>query len=229
MSRKYKFHDQEKLYFVTYTVVNWIDLFTKTAYKDVLIKSLEHCIEQKGLEIYAWCLMTNHVHLIIGTHGDSMEDILRDHKKHTSKELLRTIQNSTSESRRDWILAQFLKAGRANSNNTNYQLWQQHNKPMELYSAEVMYQKLDYIHNNPVKAGFVDRPEHWLYSSANDYCGQPGLLGGGCRSLRWGCGTSPGYASGTSRRRTRLPDILAPAMSRRCTGPPLHIAPAMDP
>jgi REP element-mobilizing transposase RayT len=178
MSRKYKFHDQEKLYFVTYTAIKWIDLFTKKAYRDIIVASLDHCISKKGLEVYAWCIMTNHVHLIIGTHGNNMEDILRDHKKHTSLELLKSVQNNQSESRRDWMLEQFLKAGQANSNNTHYQLWQQHNKPMELYSADVLYQKLDYIHNNPVKAGFVDRAEDWVYSSARDYCGIPGLLHG---------------------------------------------------
>ena len=100
MSRRYKFHDQDRLYFVSYAVVNWIDLFTRNQYKDILLKSLKFCSEKKGLEIYAWVIMTNHVHLIIGTNGSKMEDILRDHKRHTSEELYKAIKTNTTESRR---------------------------------------------------------------------------------------------------------------------------------
>lgn len=166
MSRKYKIHSQDKIYFVTYTVVNWIDLFTQREYKDIILRSLEYCTEKKGLQIFSWCIMTNHVHLIIGTQGDKIENILRDHKKHTSEILIKTILNNPIESRKKWILSQFREAGQANSNNTHYQLWQQHNKPIEIYSHDVILNYVNYIHNNPVKAGFVYHPQDWLYSSA---------------------------------------------------------------
>jgi len=176
MSRRYKFHDQDRIYFVSYATVNWIDVFTRNIYKDIVLQSLRYCIAHKGLEVYAWVIMTNHIHLIIGTHGEKMEDVMRDHKRHTSEELLKAIQNNAQESRREWILQQFKAAGAANSNNTNYQLWQQSNKPIELYSEPVIYKYLDYLHNNPVIAGFVDKCEDWLYSSARDYEGGEGLL-----------------------------------------------------
>jgi putative transposase len=176
MSRKYKFQDQDKLYFVTYTLINWIDLFTRNIYKDIILNSLEHCVAKKGLEVYAWCIMTNHVHLIIGTHGNNMEHILRDHKSFTAEKLYFTIVKNTKESRRGWILQQMQAAGRENSNNTNYQVWQQHNKPIELYSHDVILKYLNYLHHNPVRAGFVEYAEDWLYSSAKDYAGKTGLL-----------------------------------------------------
>ena len=176
MSRKYKFYDQDKPYFVTYATVGWIDIFTRVEYKNILLDSLKFCCKNKGLKIYAWCIMTNHVHLIIGTEGDKMENILRDHKRHTSETIIKAIVDNPGESRKEWMLALFKTAGINNSNNTNYQFWQQHNKPIELYTEDVFYQKLEYIHNNPVKAGFVDRPENWLYSSACDYIGVKGLL-----------------------------------------------------
>ena len=75
MSRKYKFRDQDKLYFVSFAVVNWIDLFIRNEYKDVLLKSFEHCIKTKGLELYAYCIMTSHVHLIMGSNKEPMENI----------------------------------------------------------------------------------------------------------------------------------------------------------
>jgi len=104
MSTKYKFRDQQQLHFVTFAVVNWIDLFIRNEYKDILLDSWRYCIQHKGLELYGWCIMTSHVHMIIGSHGDSLEDIMRDMKKHTSSALKTAIKNHPSESRREWIL-----------------------------------------------------------------------------------------------------------------------------
>ena len=176
MSRKYKFHDQDRLYFVTYAVVDWVDVFTRNEYRNIVLDSLKYCCANKGLELYAWCLMTNHVHLVIGTRDKKMEDILRDHKSFTADALLKAIVNNKQESRREWMLSVFAAAGHANSNNANYQFWQQHNNPIELYSLPVITQKLDYIHKKPVNAGFVSHAEDWLYSSARDYACKPGLL-----------------------------------------------------
>lgn len=62
---RYKIADQNALYFVTFTVVNWIDVFTRRTYKIEVVNSLNYCIQQKGLKVYAWCLMSNHIHLIV--------------------------------------------------------------------------------------------------------------------------------------------------------------------
>lgn len=176
MSRKYKFHNQDQLYFVSYAVVDWIDVFIRNEYKDILLTSLKYCQKHKGLEIYAWCIMTSHVHLIIGSKGEPMQDILQGHKSVTSRTLKKAIQENPTESRKEWVLWQMERAGKKNSNNQDWQFWQQHNQPIELSTYKIMDQKLDYIHNNPVVAGFVDRPEDYLYSSARDYCGEKGLL-----------------------------------------------------
>ena len=101
MSSKYKFRDQEKLYFVTFAVVYWIDLFIRNEYKDIMLDSWRYCIANKGMELYGWCIMTSHVHLIIDTHGDKMEDIMRDMKRHTSEKLRAAIQQHPGESRKE--------------------------------------------------------------------------------------------------------------------------------
>jgi REP element-mobilizing transposase RayT len=176
MSSNYKFRNQECLYFVTFTVVKWLDVFTRREYKDIVVDSLKHCIEHKGLELYAWVIMSNHVHLIIGTHGKPMQDILRDVKKHTSKKITKAIAENMQESRREWLLNFFEREGKSNPNNEHYQFWQQGNHPIELYTNKVLDQKLDYIHINPVTAGWVDEPEHYLYSSARVYAGGKGLI-----------------------------------------------------
>ena len=176
MSRKYKILDQTILYFVSFAVVNWIDLFTRKQYKNILLDSLSYCQLKKGLEVYAWCIMTSHVHLIIGTHGNKMEDILRDLKSFTSRKLRLAIEENSGESRREWMLRMMYDTGFDNSNNRGFQLWQQHNHPIELSTNEMMDQRLHYTHYNPVEAGIVDVPEAYLYSSARDYAGEPGLL-----------------------------------------------------
>ena len=153
MSSNYKFHDQERPYFVTFTVVRWIDVFTRRAYKGIIVESLKYCIANKGLQLYAWVIMSNHVHLIMGTNNKPMQDILRDVKRHTSKSILNAISENIQESRRDWMLWFFEREGKRNPNNEQYQFWHQGSHPIELWSNEVMNQKLEYLHNNPVTAG----------------------------------------------------------------------------
>jgi REP-associated tyrosine transposase len=176
MSRNYKFWDQEKPYFISFATVNWIDVFTRTEYKNIIVDSINYCIEKKGLVVFAWVIMTNHIHMIIGTEGDKMENIIRDLKKNTSKLLIKTIKENTRESRSEWMLTLFKNAAQINSNNVNYQFWQQHNQPIELYNNYLIEQKLDYLHNNPVKAGIVFNACDYIYSSANDYAGENGFV-----------------------------------------------------
>jgi putative transposase len=176
MSRNYKIRDQSKVYFVSFATVNWIDVFIRREYKEIVTDSFKYCIANKGMELYAWCIMSSHVHLIIGSTGEKMEDILRDMKRHTSKKILKAIEENIQESRRDWMLWMFKRAGQHNPNNETYQFWQQNNHPIELFSNEVMQQKLDYIHNNPIEAGFVNEAHEYSYSSAIDYSGGKGLI-----------------------------------------------------
>ena len=177
MSTKYKFNDQSQLYFITFAVVGWIDLFIRNEYRQVLLDSWRYCQQHKGLQIYSWCIMTSHVHLIIGTGGDDMQNIVRDMKRHTSIALRKAITAHPAESRKEWMLKLMTEAGSVNSNNRGFQLWRQDNHPVELRTVQMLYQRLNYIHNNPVQAGFVERPEDYVYSSAKDYAGLPlGLL-----------------------------------------------------
>ena len=158
-------------------VIEWIDLFIRKEYKDVVVNSLKYCIEKKNLELYAWCIMTSHVHLIIGSSGNPLENIMRDLKRHTSEQLHQLIKRNSKESRREWLLQMMEKAGKENSNNCGFQLWQQHNHPILLANRQMMHQKLNYLHNNPVETAFVEKPEDWLYSSAKDYCtGKKGMI-----------------------------------------------------
>lgn len=175
MSRKYKIRDQNKLYFVTFTVINWIDIFIRDEYRNVFLDSVGYCQKNKGLEVYAWCIMTSHIHMILGSKGENkLEDIIRDLKSFTSRSIRKLIENKekVGESRREWISKMMRQAGLNNGNNKDFQFWQQHNNPIELSTNFLLDQKLEYIHKNPVEAGFVESPEMWFYSSAKDYYGK---------------------------------------------------------
>jgi REP element-mobilizing transposase RayT len=177
MSRKYKIRDQDKLYFFTFTVIHWLDVFTRNEYKDIFLDSLRYCQKNKGLEVWGYCIMTSHIHLILGRCGEpSLESIVRDIKKFTSVKIIEAIKNNTQESRRELFLWLFKRAGQRNNNNTRYQFWQQNNQPIELNTNKKLDTYLDYIHQNPVVAGIVLSPEDYLYSSAMNYSGRPESL-----------------------------------------------------
>jgi putative transposase len=176
MSRKYKFKNPEGIYFISFATVYWIDVFIRNEYKETLLESWRYCQEEKGLVIYAWIIMSSHVHMIISSKSNKPEDIIRDMKSYTSGKLKKATIEHPGESRKEWMLWMMERAGRKNSNNTNFQFWQQHNKPKELSDNKIMEQKLDYIHNNPVVEGIADNPEDYVYSSARDYCGSKGLI-----------------------------------------------------
>ena len=177
MSRNYKFHNPEALYFVSFAVVGWLDVFIRNEYKDLLIESFEFCQEKKGMEIHAWCIMTSQVHLIFrSVQGQNPELLLGDFKRFTSRSVIKAIQENTKESRKEFLLDYFKKEALKSSNTKNNQFWRHDNKPIELWSNEVIQQKINYIHNNPVEEGSVFRPEDYKYSSAIDYSGTKGLL-----------------------------------------------------
>lgn len=171
MGRKYKFNDHQKLHFVTFTVINWIDAFIRDEYRNTFYQSIKFCQENKQLEVYAYCIMTSHVHLIIGTETGNLSDIVRDLKSYTSRQIRHALEASDIESRKDWMLWMMKRQGLRNERNIDFQFWQQHSHPIELNTYQIAQQRLNYIHENPVAAGFVEKPEDWLHSSAADYQG----------------------------------------------------------
>ncbi|MEQ8478817.1 transposase [Fulvivirga sp.] len=175
MSEKYKFHNPEGLYFVTSTIVYWIDLFSRNEFKHIIVESLKYCQKEKGLTIHAWCLMSSHLHMIISAKNGDLASIIRDFKKHTSKRIIKEM-DLINESRKEWLLRAFKKSGEPLTRITNYKVWQDGNQPKEIVTNQFLDQKLDYIHHNPVENEIVEEPEHYLYSSARDYTGVKGLL-----------------------------------------------------
>ena len=172
---RYLISDQNAIYFLTFTIVGWIDVFTRKEYKLEIVDSLNYCISKKGLKVYAWCIMSNHIHLIAsGKEGYRLSDIIRDFKKYTAKSILRKIEVEP-ESRRAWMLNQFQFAGRNLNRIKKYKFWKDDNHAIELNST-MMDERLVYIHNNPIESMIVEEAEHYIFSSARDYAGIKGLV-----------------------------------------------------
>ncbi|MHC2992026.1 transposase [Pontibacter sp. HJ8] len=174
MSTKYKAHTPDGIYFITLTVVEWADVFTRREYCELICDSIMHCQQKKELTLYAWCIMTNHVHIICA--APELSNVMRDLKKYTSRFLLESIKANQKESRRNWLLWLFRSAGERSASHLEYQFWQLGGHYVELSTNEMKDQRLEYLHQNPVKAGFVEEPEQWYYSSARDYAGGKGRL-----------------------------------------------------
>ena len=162
-------------YFLTFTVVDWVDVFTRKIYRDIIIDSFKYCRINKGLKVGGYIIMPNHIHCILSAVKENLPDIIRDLKRHTASTILKAIQ-SPEESRRDWMMKRFEFAARSNIRNSDYQFWIHDNHPEELITGKFTNQKLNCIHMNPVRAGFVEKPEDWLYSSASNYLCQQSLL-----------------------------------------------------
>lgn len=175
MKEGYIIRDQEKVHFITATVVDWIDVFTRKVYRDCIIECLDFCIKNKGMVLYGYVIMSNHIHLIIQSSEGKLSDLVRDFKKFTAKQILEKIQLEP-ESRRKWMLERFQKATESHSRNKNYQFWQYGNHAEEIYTPEFMWSKLDYIHLNPVRAGIVEKASEYIYSSASNYVYGKGIL-----------------------------------------------------
>ncbi|MCZ2084333.1 MAG: transposase [Flavobacteriales bacterium] len=177
MSRNYKFHNPEGLYFISFAVVGWLDVFTRNEYKDLFLDSLRFCQKEKGFEIHAWCIMSSHVQLVFRSiKGQKPELLIGDLKRYTSKSIVKAIEENPRESRKQFLLEFFRKEGAKSSNVTHYQFWRHDNKPIELWSNRVIKQKIDYVHQNPVEAGLVYKAQDYIYSSARDYADEKGLL-----------------------------------------------------
>jgi REP element-mobilizing transposase RayT len=164
MPEAYRIYDQEGVYFVTFTVHQWADVFTRQLYVDILLDNLRFCQSEKGLKIYGWVVMSNHCHFIISTESVKLSDFIRDFKKHTAKMLFKAIEENEQESRRNWLKMLLKKDG-------NIWFWESGYHGEEVRTKPFFDTKLNYIHMNPVRAGWVEKEEEYLWSSCGEYYG----------------------------------------------------------
>ena len=162
MGFSYRVRDQQRAHFVTFTIHQWVDVFTRKIYADILIDSLHYCVQNKGLQIYAYVIMSNHCHLIIQASSGRLSDIIRDIKRHTAAKIIDAIKNNYRESRQSWLLY-LLKNGES------AWFWNEGYHGEEIRTRKFLLTKIRYIHLNPVRAGIVQKEEDYLLSSAADF------------------------------------------------------------
>jgi putative transposase len=154
------------LYYVTTTVVEWHYVFTGFPYFDVILDSVKFCVARKGLHLHAYVIMPNHAHYILSIDdGKGLSDVMRDFNTHTSREITRLLE---ADSRLE-LLQVLSDAASQDGRGNRYKVWQDGYHPIALGTPSFTAQKLNYLHNNPVRKGYVDRPELWRYSSARNY------------------------------------------------------------
>lgn len=164
MAFAYRVRDEGAVYFVTFTVHQWVDVFSRPCYRQILLDSLRYCQQHKGLDIFAWVLMSNHIHLIIRSRHESLIATIRDLKKFTAKKIVHAIESNQHESRKAWLLMTLRYCEKI-------WFWEEGYHGEEIYTPEFFETKLNYIHQNPVRNGLVEKPEDYLLSSAGDYLG----------------------------------------------------------
>lgn len=165
-------------YFLTLNTVNKIDLFVRPAYKQVIADALNHFVRTQGLNLYAWCLMSSHLHLVLRTKDAAAPAYFeRDFKKSTTPALLKTIEMEM-DLRRDWMLQRFEEYSRSLRRLEKFHLWQNCSSPLRIDHEQprLLMDRINHIHENPVREAIVDQPEAYLFSSARDYAGIRGLV-----------------------------------------------------
>ncbi|HPP76259.1 MAG TPA: transposase [Armatimonadota bacterium] len=162
MSQSYRVAEAGYPYFITSTVLHWISIFSRDDYFKVLVDSFNYCIKNKGLIVHAYVLMPNHFHAVLTQSEGKLSDVVRDMKRHTAK----TVGLKLEPDGRLMWLRSFHNAAKTPD---GIKLWKDEFHPEQIYSQKFFEQKVDYIHNNPVRAGYVVDPCYWKYSSAGFY------------------------------------------------------------
>jgi putative transposase len=163
MRSRYRVQEADRAHFITSTVINWIPIFTTPACCEILVQSLEYCRAHKELHVHAWVIMENHFHAIVA--APRLSAVIADWKKFTAQALIQQIERE----KRTWLLDLLRREKARYKAASRYQLWQEGVHPQAIHDDAMMLQKIEYIHQNPVRRGWVASPEHWRYSSAHEW------------------------------------------------------------
>ena len=167
---RYKIFETTYPHFVTCTILHWIAIFTRVESTDIIFDSLRYLQKSDNLKIYSYVILENHLHIVVSS--DDIGKTMAKFKSYTAKELLKLLQKSNAKT----ILDQLAFYKKAHKTQTSYQVWQEGIQPKLIKDEKMMIEKINYIHNNPIKRGYVDEAFHWRYCSARDYKDIKGLI-----------------------------------------------------
>jgi len=166
---RYKIKEKSP-HFITCTTVNWIPLFSSPSIVNILLESLSFLQDNQRIIIYAYVILENHLHMILSSSELSKE--IGIFKSYTARKIIDYLQEKNAIHILD--LLKYYKLN--HKKDRTFQIWQEGSHPQAITNDDMMLQKIEYIHLNPVKRGFVDKPEHWRYTSARNYSDMDGLL-----------------------------------------------------
>lgn len=167
---RYKIYDTSFPYFLTMTVVDWLPIFANQEVADIILNSLQYLQEEKKAKLYAYVIMKNHLHCVV--QSDDLKKVIQSFKSYTA----RAIIDYFTERQNVDILRKLKQNKLSFKTKSEYQVWQEGSHPEEITTDAMMQQKIEYIHNNPVRKGYVEEASDWQYSSAQNYEGKQGLL-----------------------------------------------------
>jgi len=167
---RYRIHDTNYPHFLTCTIVAWLPVFTRPEAFQIIYDSWQWFRERQRLKIFGYVILENHLHLIAS--GAQLAKDVGMFKSYTARATIDWLKSRRAET----LLRQFRWEKAANKTDRAFQMWQEGSHPQQIQSEEMMWQKIEYIHNNPVARGYVDDPLHWRHSSARNYAGQAGVF-----------------------------------------------------
>lgn len=170
MRSRYQFENGKGLYFITSTIIEFIPVFTSEEYFQIIANSLSYCRKEKDIEILAYVIMDNHFHLLI--YSDGLSNKIKSIKRFTARQII----NQSKEDNKDWLLNQFQYYKKKYKKKSKYQVWQEGVHPQLIQNIQMVKQKMEYIHLNPVRRGLIRKPEDWKYSSASNYIINKGVI-----------------------------------------------------
>ena len=167
---RYKIYEATHPHFVTCTILHWLPIFTRKESVQIVIDSLKFLQQKDNLKIYAYVILENHLHMVV--QSNNLPKTMESFKKFTANEILKLLKKENAKV----LLEQFKFYKKAHKKDKEHQIWEEGYQPKLIQTDKMIKIKIDYIHLNPVKRGYVDKPEHWRYSSARDYIGINGLI-----------------------------------------------------
>jgi putative transposase len=167
---RYQIFEDDCPYFLTWTIVGWLPVFTRREAVDIILNSWRYLQANRDLKLFGYVILENHLHLLASAPG--LTKVVKDCKSFTARQVIDLLEKRSATV----LLRQLSLEKLAHKHESDYQVWQEGSHPQQIQHDEMMWQKLEYMHNNPVERGYVDDPLHWRYSSARNYAGQPGLI-----------------------------------------------------
>ena len=166
----YRIFETQYPYSMTCTIVGWLPVFTRPETVEIVFDSWRFLQREREFKLFGYVILENHLHPIASAPG--LSAVIQSFKSFTAHQLIDLLRRHSTE-----VLLRQLRAHKLrHKKDSEYQVWQEGSRPKEIQSDEMMWQKLEYIHDNPAKRCYVDDPLHWRYSSARDYAGQQGLI-----------------------------------------------------